>query len=126
MTIQDFLELINLEMTNADMLPYAVERTDYSAKNFGNALAVIRFDSLRITFVKERGQVFIDVSSVALPKKEVPCDTVFEKLNSERGLSLLSDTCPENWKLALSQIRENITLIERLLNDWQSCEKSLE
>jgi negative regulator of replication initiation len=47
----------------------AVEASTYDAKAFGNAVVVLRGRTLRVRFLRDRSQVFVELACLGLPEE---------------------------------------------------------
>jgi hypothetical protein len=76
--------------------------SDYSPKNFGDSVVTLESDFVRVRFLRERGQVMVDVASLASPNKWTGLVFVLEAIRGALP--------PPRFELraAASQLRENL------------------
>jgi hypothetical protein len=102
-------------------LGFAVVYQDYSIKSFGDSLVILRSPSLRVQFVRDRGQVLGYLASAADPENWWPVVFVLEAIQ---------DKLPEpNFELlaVASELRNNLpALIEAMGPKYTETKSELE
>ena len=92
---------------------FRVVRLEYSSESFGNAIMVLEDKDLRIQFVKDRGQIFLDFQAPTTKhphKNWFSIDIVKQKITGKIAAS--SEIIPEN----IEFLRKNLEEIKDLFS----------
>lgn len=95
---------------------HEVSHTVDSAE-FGNAEAVFRIHALLLRFVRDRGQVFVDLASSASPTEFHELDNVEIGMGWKTIDEVLAKREPEELGAVLGRLRENLEALNHAFSD---------
>jgi hypothetical protein len=65
-------------------LGFRLTHSDYDPAHFGNSIAILDSEALRLGFVRDRGQVMLDVAALAEPEGWYGLWSLYEAMHNER------------------------------------------
>jgi hypothetical protein len=92
------------ELSDAGFGPATLEREMRDEDQFGNAEAVFSIGSLRFRFLRDRGQEFLELGSLAEPGRFFLVDDVEVAMGWKAVEQVLTKQCPDDLRDVLARV----------------------
>lgn len=113
-------EKAEAELRDAELGPVTLERETHNDDQFGNAQAIFRIGGLRLRFLRDRGQEFLELGSPADPDQFFLIDDVEVAMGWKAVEEVLAKTHPEDIRDVLARLGAKRNELERAfsLSNW--------
>lgn len=103
-------------LSDAGLEPATLESEVYDEKEFGNAEAVFTLGSLRLRFLRDRGQVFLELGSTVEPRRFFLVDDVEVAMGWTKAEDVLAKHDPDDLKEVVARVGAKREELEQALS----------